>query len=221
MTTFAGHTATTRTLSTAELRKLTVHRRAGIFRPLEGDERKRLLASIRNGYDEAHPIVAWSKTNEVIDGRNRRDVAVELRCTDVPVAFVDFPDEDAVTAFVIAQNLARRHLDPKERAELAARLVNGGMSTRSAARVTNVSKDTAQRAASAARSSGVSSETPAKTRRVGADGKSYPATRKSSKPKPTKPIEDVTVFPPGTEAICPTCWGSGRVPVERIGGVTR
>src|SRR5690242_14417934 len=115
MTTFAGYTATVETLSNGELRGLDVDKRAGLFPALVGEERDRLRESIRRGYDEAHPIVAWAQTRKIVDGRNRRDLAVELRCRDVPVAFVDFPDEAAVTAFVVAQNLARRHLTTQER----------------------------------------------------------------------------------------------------------
>ena len=64
MTAFAGHGAATKALSNGELRALPVHRHAGLFRPLEDDERERLRESIRNGYDEGHPIVAWAKTGE-------------------------------------------------------------------------------------------------------------------------------------------------------------
>jgi ParB-like chromosome segregation protein Spo0J len=181
MTTFAGYEATIQWLKTGHLRGLHVHRAAGLFRPFEDDERDRLRASMQTGYDHSHPIILWSKTDEIVDGRNRRDLAVELGCRHVPVAVVDFPDEAAVTAYIVAQNLARRHLTTKERAELAARLVNGGMSTRKAAKATGVSQMTAQRAAAKARA-GESSDSPGGSRTTGADGKTYPAT----KPKATQ-----------------------------------
>jgi ParB/Sulfiredoxin domain len=93
----AGHPATMRMLNQADLRALHVHRAAGYFRVLEGDERQRLIDSITaHAYDPAHPLVVWSDTGEIVDGRNRRDIAAELECSEVPAVFVDFPDEAAV-----------------------------------------------------------------------------------------------------------------------------
>jgi hypothetical protein len=62
-----------------DLRSLRVHRYAGLFPLLEGDERERLRASMKSGYDETFPIVCWSETGEILDGRNRRDLALELK----------------------------------------------------------------------------------------------------------------------------------------------
>jgi transposase-like protein len=178
MTTIGGYPTTTKQVSLAALRALPVHRYAGYFRPVEGDELKRLRASIRAGYDEAHPIIVWKKTGEIVDGRNRRALAAEEGTDFVPVAVVAFPDEEEVARYVIQQNLARRHLSTKERAELAATLVNGGMSTRRAAKATGVSKDTARRAAAKDRATaGGSGAPPPRSRTTGADGKSYPSTR--------------------------------------------
>jgi transposase len=79
---------------------------------------------------------------------------------------------------VVQQNLARRHLSTKERAELSASLVvNGGVSVREAAARTRSSKSSVQRRAVAARKAGVPAGTPGRSRTTGADGKSYPATR--------------------------------------------
>jgi len=185
MTTFAGYSATTKTLSNGELRTLAVHRDAGLFRPLEGDERERLRASMRSGYDDAHPLIVWNKTGEIVDGRNRRDLAAELQHRDVPVAYVDFPDETAVRAYIVAQNLARRHLDRREQRALAGKLVVNGESTRQAAKKAGVSEATARRAAADARA-GASGDAPAAERVTGADGKSYPATKAKRKPKQTE-----------------------------------
>lgn len=210
MTTIAGYDATTKTLNVAELKKLTIHRRAGIFRPLQDDERDRLRTSIRAGFDEAHPIVVWAQTNEIVDGRNRRDLAVELKCSAVPVAYVVFPDEAVVRTYIVAQNLARRHLDYRERCELAARLVNGdGLSTRQAAKVAGVSQSTARRVAAADRS-GESRDSPVLERVNGSDGKSYPATKPKTTRKPRRTTKTQTQTQ--TQTICPTCGGSGHVP---------
>src|SRR5262249_50335347 len=48
------------------------------------------------GYNPIHPIVAWEQTGEIVDGRNRRDLAVELELAAVLVAHVAFPNEQAV-----------------------------------------------------------------------------------------------------------------------------
>ncbi len=77
-TTIAGYPYELGTLAAHELRALDVHLDAGRFRVLEGDERERLYAAMKSGYDAAHPIVCWSKKGEIVDGRNRRDLAVEL-----------------------------------------------------------------------------------------------------------------------------------------------
>jgi hypothetical protein len=94
----------------------------------------------------------------------------------VPVAFVEFPDEAAVTTFIVAANLARRHLTTKKRAELAGKLVRNGASTRAAAAAAGVSQSSASRAVRAARHP-ESKDSTARQRVVGLDGKSYSATR--------------------------------------------
>jgi ParB-like chromosome segregation protein Spo0J len=136
-------------LSPPELRALAVHRCAGLFPVLVGEQRDELRASMRrHGFDETYPIVVRAETREIVDGRNRRDLACELHLTDVPVVEREFANEAEVAAFIVSANLARRHLDRGERRELAARLVNGnGYSTRKAARLAGVSQKTAQRAA--------------------------------------------------------------------------
>jgi hypothetical protein len=189
-TTTIGYPTTTKKITPDALRKLPVHRYAALFRPVEDDERERLRDALEAGYDQSHPIIVWKQTGEIVDGRNRRDLAVELRLRDVPVAVVSFPDEDEVRRFIVQQNLARRHLNSSERAELAAQLVvNGGVSVRQAAKTTGVSKTSTQRAAAKARDAAVPSGTPARTRTTGADGKSYPATKseqaRASSTKPT------------------------------------
>jgi hypothetical protein len=129
------------------LRRLRVHRYAALFRPLAGDERTRLRESLQRGYDPLHPIVVTAGSGEIVDGRNRRDLACELGLT-VPVVEREFADDAAIARFILAENVARRHLDQRERRELAGRLVNGhGLSTRQAAKTAGVSQMTAQRAA--------------------------------------------------------------------------
>jgi ParB-like chromosome segregation protein Spo0J len=137
-----GYRTTTKELAPTALKALHVHRYAGIFRPVEGDELDKLRDSIRAGYDASHPIVVWAQTGEIVDGRNRRDVALEVGAKKVPAVYVDFPDDDEVRRFIVQQNLARRHLTTKERAALAGQLVVNGASVRAAAKSAGVSKDT-------------------------------------------------------------------------------
>lgn len=163
-------TSTITRMGSAELRQLHVHRFAGLFRPLEGDERDRLRDSMQQGYDDASPIVVNAE-GEIVDGRNRRDVAVDLDLADVPVLTREFGSDDDVGAYVVSVNLARRHLSTKERAELAARLVANGASVREAAKATGVSKSTAQRAATGTREKKASVPNGTSTKGTAADGK--------------------------------------------------
>ena len=135
-----------------QLRPLAVHRCAGLCRPLNEDERDRLRESLQHGYDPLHPIVVDAASGAICDGRNRRDVCCELDIAAVVVER-EFADDAEIKQFVLAQNVARRHLDRREQRELAGRLVNGGMSTRKAAKEAGVSQMTAQRAAAKQRAS--------------------------------------------------------------------
>jgi ParB family chromosome partitioning protein len=170
---------TTLVLSPPELRALRPHRYAGLFPQLVGSDRDELRDSMRRrGYDEAFPLVVWEQTGELIDGHNRRDVALELGFVEVPVVLRDdFESEADVAAFIVSANIARRHLARDERRELLKRLARNGVSTRQAAKAAGVSPSTALRAAVEARAS---NDAPAAERVTGADGKSYPATRRPS-----------------------------------------
>lgn len=125
-----------RTVRPAELRKLPVHHAAGIFPVLSGEALGLLRESLRErDYDAAAPIVVWAKTNEIVDGRNRRDLAVELKM-DAVVAFVSFLTEREVAAYVVQANLARRHLRARDLQMLMKRLTAIGLSTSEVAAAT-------------------------------------------------------------------------------------
>jgi ParB-like chromosome segregation protein Spo0J len=154
----------------AELHQLPVHRYAGLFPPLEGDDRARLRDSIRKrGYDRRHPIVITAKTREIVDGRNRRDISWELGIRNVPVLVCEFESDDQLREFIVAENIARRHLSTNKRRELAGKLVLNGASTREAGKAAGVSHMTAQRAAVDARA-GVT-DVPLRPARRAASGK--------------------------------------------------
>jgi ParB-like chromosome segregation protein Spo0J len=173
-------------LGPAELRRLHVHRYAALFRVLAGDERDRLRDSLRaRGFDPLYPIVI-SPDRQIVDGRNRRDLCADLEI-DALVVVREFADDAEVARFIIGANLARRHLDARERRELAGRLVVNGTSTREAAKAAGVSEATARRAAGEARA-GATHDAPAAERVVGADGKRYPATRQHVARGPNRAI---------------------------------
>lgn len=172
-------------LAPPALRRLTVHRYAGLFPALVGDERDRLRESLRTGYDEDHAIVV-TPSGEIVDGRNRRDLACELELHDVPVLVREFVDDAAIATYIASMNIARRHLAARQQRELAGRLVAiDGISTRQAGKLAGVSQSTAGRAACEARAQVSHADSPApKSRTNGSDGKSYPATRPKSKSIP-------------------------------------
>jgi ParB-like chromosome segregation protein Spo0J len=138
-------TATIKRLSSSELRRLTVYQKTGIFPVLEGEARELIRDSLSNGYDESQPIVVWAATGEIIDGRNRRDIAVELKLSDVPVAFVKFTNKDEVTAYVVQANLARRHLSRRELTQLRKQLVGNGLPPKKVAELTGVHPSTVRK----------------------------------------------------------------------------
>ena len=168
------------------LRRLTVHRYAGLFPALVGDERDRLRESLqRDGFDRDRPIIV-TPDGAIIDGRNRRDVCCEVGVeVDAFVLVREFADDAEIAAYIRSANLARRHLSARQQRELAGRLVAvDGVSTRDAGRLAGVSQSTAGRAAREARAQVSHADSPAaKSRTNGADGKSYPATRAAATPK--------------------------------------
>ena len=99
------------------------------------------------------PIVTLG--GHVLDGRNRQDACAELGLVPDLVEF----DGDDPLAFVLSENLARRHLTESQRAMIAAQLVNwekgvnqhnsgsANLQTRQAARALSIS----ERAVAAAR----------------------------------------------------------------------
>jgi ParB-like chromosome segregation protein Spo0J len=103
------------------LKVIRVHTLATLFPPITGEEFTAFADSIETeGLREA--IVTLD--GEILDGRNRlracQDRGIEPR-------FVEFEpagDNDTPLAFVIRQNLRRRHLTDSQRAMIAARLAD-------------------------------------------------------------------------------------------------
>ena len=96
---------------------LSDHPLAGIFPLMEGDEFDALVADIKtNGL--INPITLFE--NMVLDGRNRVRACV---AAGVARRYDTYAGSEPL-AFVVSQNIARRHLSESQRALIGARLAN-------------------------------------------------------------------------------------------------
>jgi ParB-like chromosome segregation protein Spo0J len=105
-----------------------LHAAAKQFPEAGEEDRASLRASIvANGFTETQPIIVYAGKNEIVEGRTRwsilKDLAYEQQ---VPVAFVEFPDDAAAKKFALAQNLGRRHLTRAQRDVMMSELVIDG-----------------------------------------------------------------------------------------------
>lgn len=92
------------------------HPMAKIFSLLQGDERVALKLSIRDhGLREAIKLLQ----GEILDGRNRYDICLEL---GIEPRFDHLPADTDPRAYVLDANYHRRHLTQSQRAMAAARL---------------------------------------------------------------------------------------------------
>lgn len=96
---------------------LEAHPLAEIFPLLDGEELQRLAVDIRRRGLE-NPIVLYE--GKILDGRNRY---AACKITGTEVRSTEYQGDDAL-AFVLSQNLHRRHLKESQRALIAASLVN-------------------------------------------------------------------------------------------------
>jgi N6-adenosine-specific RNA methylase IME4/ParB-like chromosome segregation protein Spo0J len=93
------------------------HPLADVLPLIEGAEFERLVSDIaKNGLLNAITI----HDDMILDGRNRERAC---RAAGVEPVYAPFTGDDPA-AFVLSQNLARRHLGPSERAMVAARMAN-------------------------------------------------------------------------------------------------
>ena len=96
---------------------ILIHPLAQLFPLMEGPAFEALVADIRaNGL--MHPITLCD--DKLLDGRNRHRACVEA---GVQPIFDVYNGPDPL-AFVLSQNVARRHLDASQRAMIAAKLAN-------------------------------------------------------------------------------------------------
>ena len=89
---------------------------AQLIPPPAADERQRLEESIKKeGCTE--PLTVWHGT--IIDGHNRYSICCRLGIPFTCVEKDDLPDRNAVKAWIIEHQLARRNLTPYQKSKLA------------------------------------------------------------------------------------------------------
>jgi ParB-like chromosome segregation protein Spo0J len=138
---------------------MKVHPAAEAFPLLQGPPFEELVADVAQ-HGLRNPITLHPD-GSILDGRNRWRACQEA---GVAPKFVTFEGADSdVVAFVVSQNITRRHLDESQRAMVAARLANlkpqdtlrrgpvppiggTGVTEAQAARLLNVGERTVQRA---------------------------------------------------------------------------
>jgi hypothetical protein len=110
-------------LTWQQAKELQVHRFADWFPKMSG----RALKDFKADIDEqtlSQPVLLWRNKDgkpEILDGRHRRDVSVELKRA-LKVEYFEGTDEE-IWAEIKSRNLHRRHLTPKQRADIAAKRV--------------------------------------------------------------------------------------------------
>jgi N6-adenosine-specific RNA methylase IME4 len=126
------------------------HPLANILPMIEGPEFDRLVADIAE-HKLHNPITLYQ--GKILDGRNRQRACA---LAGVEPRYEEFNGKDPA-AFVLSQNLTRRHLGPSERAMVAARMANlkwgqrsdrleGSIDLSTAAKLVSVSEPSVKRA---------------------------------------------------------------------------
>jgi N6-adenosine-specific RNA methylase IME4 len=93
------------------------HEIADLFPLIEGDEFKLLCGDVKKeGLN--HPVILLD--DKILDGRNRYRACIEV---GIEPRYEKFEGEDPL-AFVLSENLHRRHLTASQRAALAAEVAN-------------------------------------------------------------------------------------------------
>ena len=94
------------------------HTLASIFPLMTDAEYAALKADIAQ-YGMRQPIITWQ--NKIVDGRNRYNVCIEL---GIEPQFQEWDGNGDLLAFIVSQNLHRRHLNESQRAVIAEQLAN-------------------------------------------------------------------------------------------------
>lgn len=136
-----GYAATIQYVSPTST-KLGLHAAAKQFPEASAEDRASLQASIvEHGFTATQPIIVYSGKNEIVEGRTRWSILQDIAYKDqVPVAFVEFPDDSAAKKFALAQNLGRRHLTRDQRDQMLNDLVFDGYSVKDLAPMFGISE---------------------------------------------------------------------------------
>jgi len=122
-----------------------IHQAASAF-PFPSDEDFQTLkrSILDHGFNATSPIIVYSGQNKIVDGRSRWTALKEIGKDDqVPVAFIDFPNDEAARRFALSQNLGRRHLTRQQRDQMMNDLVFDGFSLKEVADMFGVSESSA------------------------------------------------------------------------------
>jgi ParB-like chromosome segregation protein Spo0J len=99
--------------------KLTIHPAADIFPAMEGDEFTAFSKDVEE-HGVREPITI-DQQNRVLDGRNRHSACEALGHKEIPAKIVDW-DDGTINAYVVSENVHRRHLKETPRAIVGAKL---------------------------------------------------------------------------------------------------
>jgi ParB-like nuclease domain. len=109
-----------------------VHKAAGLFPRIGGDELKELKADIEaNGIRV--PVLVNKAKDTILDGRNRMMIAHDLGLKEDDVPFEIFKGKDE-TGEIISRNIHRRHLTDDQRVALITKLRGPGLAKQAAER---------------------------------------------------------------------------------------
>src|SRR5262249_51816575 len=157
---------------------LRFHPLADIFPLIGGEEFDALVDDIKK-HGPLEKIVQHE--NMILDGRNRYRAC---EAAGVPPRLVPFEGDDPA-AFVITQNIHRRHLTGEQRCELIAKLL-AARPEASNASIAKIAKADDKTVAAVRREKEATSQIPRLEKRLGADGKARkrPARKQPKKTKP-------------------------------------
>jgi ParB-like chromosome segregation protein Spo0J len=180
---------------------------ADVMPPLTAEERAELKADIeQNGI--AYPVIV-TDTNELIDGLNRLEIAVELGLSTVPLKVLDGLSPERKRAMAEDLNTHRRHLSREQKHDLIARRLKAepNRSNNAIATELQVSDKTV---GSVRANLEACSEIPNTDKRVDTSGRKQPATKPPRPKAPVKPHKQPAPTPdPNVE-----CSGSQEVQPE-------
>ncbi len=155
--------------------------RVQLLMPIDPSDRDNLRKDIQqNGLRE--PLKVYEKGGDffLLAGRNRLDIALDLKIEKVPIEILrDLPESER-EQFCIDDNLNRRHLTTRQKQALIDReLINNPEQSNNA--IAQKTKTTDKTVAKRRKEKEATSEIPKLAETKGADGKIRPASRNTEK----------------------------------------